>query len=362
MTDLNSAVDKDLATNASTRLNGEPAQLPSTILETDVPAVVPETADAVPNPATNGHGDEIRISAEESGPQPAKTLRLDGPDGSARPANIIAAQQTDAPIRVTDIRKNAHDDRGEKIDFVFFRRRNFAIYRSGGKIMVQYADDEAVAKDQIAGIADLMPLRDRLHYLVKDMATPQSYHWQIAEALRLGLNGQKDAAISTMQAAINDITTTRQRKGRITYLICAWALVLGAVALLSGGAAAIWLFCDSKGGIASGLDRLLMATGSGAVGALLSTAIALRSRTVAVDGDLKSNAMDSVTRIMIGVISAAALYLILDSKLLEGVKIGAMNLKLEVTWQVALLAGFAAGFLERLVPDLLEKKLAVVTK
>lgn len=329
MMDPGSAVDNITATDASTRLNGEIAQVPSTIPVADVPAALPGDSSAV-----------------------AKVPSTD----------IMVVPPTHAPIRVIDIRKNLLDDRGEKIDFVFFRRRDFAIYRSGGKIMVQYSDDEGTAQKQIAGIAELMPLRDCLQYLVKDMAAPQSYHRQIAEALRLGLNGQKDAAISTMQAAISDITTTRQRKGRTTYLLCAWVLVVGAVVLLSASAAAIWILCDPGQDGVTRVDHLMMATGSGAVGALLSTAIALRARTVAVDGDLKSNALDSTTRIMIGVISAAVLYLILDSKLLDNVVLGAMTLKPDLTWQVALLAGFAAGFLERLVPDLLEKKLAPIAK
>jgi hypothetical protein len=107
-----------------------------------------------------------------------------------------------------------------------------------------------------------------------------------------------------------------------------------------------------------------MATTSGAGGALLSTAIALRARSVAIDGDVLSNAVDSTVRIMIGVISAAVLFLMLSSNLLPNVSVAAMPVfKPEsITWKIALLIGFAAGFLERLVPDLLEKRLAPVPK
>ena len=264
-----------------------------------------------------------------------------------------------ADVRVADIRKNQQDCRGEKIDFVFYRRREFAIYRSGGKILVQYSDDETVAKAQVANTAELLPLRGRLQYLVKDMTAPNAYHWQIAEALRLGLDGQKDAAKSTLQGAIDHIIARRVSEGRTHYLTYAGGVVILAVATLCAAAAALWfIWHTTPDQIASGLNYLMMATGSGAMGAMLSTAIALRARTVATDVDLKSNAVDSAVRIMIGVISAAALYLILDSNLLDDVKVGATTLKPDLNWKLALLVGFAAGFLERLLPDLLEKKLA----
>jgi hypothetical protein len=291
-----------------------------------------------------------------------------GPDAPpAAPAAEMADARQGAPPRVADIRKNSLDGRGEKIDFVFFRRNNFVIYRSGGKIMVQYADDEATAAKQIADIAELLPLRDRLQSLSSGMVASQACHWQIAETLRLGLDGQKAAARQSMERAIDDINMMRVRRGRIVYLECAGALVVAVVALLGGGAAATeWYWAEaldlkSNG---NGIGLLLMATASGAVGALLSTAIALRARSVAIDGDVLSNAVDSTVRIMIGVISAAALFLMLSSNLLPNVSVATMPLLKSdgITWKIALLIGFAAGFLERLVPDLLEKRLAPVPK
>jgi hypothetical protein len=61
------------------------------------------------------------------------------------------------------------------------------------------------------------------------------------------------------------------------------------------------------------------------------------------------------------VASAAALYLFLDSDFLGAIKIGDGVLRRVIDRKSALLVGFAAGFLERLVPDLLEKKFAMVT-
>src|SRR5689334_9933778 len=152
------------------------------------------------------------------------------------PANKSA---TPCDVRVADIRKGQLDCRGEKIDFVFCRRRDYAIYRSGGKIIVQHSDDDAICKTQAAAIAELLPLRSQLQYLVKDMAAPSAYHWQIAEALRLGLDGQKEAAKNTIQNAIDNIIARRVSQGRDIYLMFAGAMVFTIVSLLCAAAVAM---------------------------------------------------------------------------------------------------------------------------
>jgi hypothetical protein len=354
------------------------------------PPIVPEMPDAPPGPANDSRGvigngspqvppeaavSEIaippqgsvakQVAHEEPAPQPAEGSLGKRVDGSVRPAAHAAEESPRAErreIRVADIGKNRQDGRGENIDFVYFTRRNFAIYRSSGRILVQYADGDAESKKQIANIAELLPLRDRLQYVLSDMKRSQdTYHWQIAESLRLGLVGQKDAAKRTMQAAIDNIIAVRVSDGRTAYLLWAALMVMGAVALLGSAAIATHLFPNYTEQLPSGLNFLMLATGSGAIGAMLSTAIALRARTVGTDASRQSNVVDSATRIMIGVISAAVLYVMLDSNLLDSfsvsVKAFAKNPSDQI-WELALLTGFSAGFLERLVPNLLENKLA----
>jgi hypothetical protein len=271
------------------------------------------------------------------------------------PSATIGSDRSE--VRIADIRKNRTDCRGEKIDFVYFRRQDYAIYRSAGSIMVHYSDDPKIANEQATNTAELLPLRGTLQNLVKDMVSPHAYHWQIAEAFRLGLDKQKDAAKRTLEAAIEHVMAKRISKGRTWYIfysgIAAIMVVLGAIA------AALWCpFAVPPTPAGTGLHHFLMATGSGAMGALLSIAIAIRARTQVTDGDRVSNAIDGTLRILIGVISAAALYLVLDSNLLDGVSLSVEKLGKERVWQIALLSGFVAGFLERLVPDLLENKVA----
>lgn len=221
--------------------------------------------------------------------------------------------------------------------------------------MVQYSDNETTAKAQVGNTADLLPLRGKLQYLMKDMEAPHAYYWQIAEALRLGLDGQRDAAKSTMQAAIDDILARRMSQGRTLYL--AWAGSVAGLVACGAGAAAIWFLLHAAE-FTPGLSYLMMATGAGAMGSLLSAAQALRARAICGDADRMSNAVDSSIRILIGVISGAALYLILDSNLLATFSLGTKGMDASTIWKAALLTGFVAGFLERLVPDLLENKVA----
>src|SRR5262249_36188723 len=74
----------------------------------------------------------------------------------------------------------------------------------------------------------------------------------------------------------------------------------------------------------------------------------------AIEGDRRANALDAAVRVAIGMISAAVLFLVLNSGVVTSINVGTATLTgTAVRWQVALAIGFAAGCLERLVPDLL---------
>ena len=82
----------------------------------------------------------------------------------------------------------------------------------------------------------------------------------------------------------------------------------------------------------------------------------MRAKTVATEGDDTSVRVDAKLRVLIGVISAGVLYLLLATGVLSQLKIGELSFAAgAIAWQLALLIGFASGFLERLVPDILEK-------
>lgn len=293
------------------------------------------------------------------------------PQGTATPPDTSAESAAHPPddktksttqLPVAEICKGRLDGRGEPIDFVYWRRPNYAIYRSGERIMAHYADDEKLANSQIAAVAELVSLRGRVQYLLKGVENKDrdAHHWQIAESLRLCLDGKKDAAKNIMESVIEELTAKCVSEACDAYLRYTGLIVMTIVALICAAIAALtfdWLVPPDK--IPQGVSYLMMATGSGAMGAMLSIATAFRARTmfVTTTHHLRSNALDGAARILIGVVSGAMLCLVLDSHIVQEVNVGGLPFKPSLDWKLALLAGFAAGFLERLVPNMLERKI-----
>ncbi len=272
----------------------------------------------------------------------ARERQSSGADGATTPATATT---------VAEIVSGRRDCRGELIDYVYFKREQYAIYLSGTQVVVAYSDNNQIADEQIKDASPLLPLRDHLTNIIKDLpksGTRSNYLAQIAEGLRLSLEEQLEVAKTIIGDAITDALNAQARIGRLVYLKCAGGLsFLLAAGLILGGGTQI----HDDGGV----HLLLMATGAGAIGAFLSIAIAIRRRSVAIDGNWQANAMDAAVRVLIGVISAAILFLVLNSGLLTDLQVGAIKFSGDkVGWQAVLVVGVIAGFLERLVPDLLE--------
>ena len=288
-----------------------------------------------------GTDDAPDASADEGG------SRCDPPNrGSGKSGGGVAAVQ-----------KGATDLRGEPIDRVFFKHQDYAIYLSGDEVVIHFADDPARAKQQIDATAELIPLRNKLGFLISGRAMPGCYRRHVADAFRLTLEGKPLVAQEILSCAIREVLDYKARGGRTSYLTFAGPLALGVcVALLAGGAFAFW---EGHGAV----GRLLLASSGGAMGALLSIAIALRCRTVAVDDDAKANWLDGLIRVLIGTISGGALMLVLVTGVVASISMSMVKDDGgESAWQAALIVGFAAGFFERLMPDLLAKSLDTRSK
>jgi hypothetical protein len=166
--------------------------------------------------------------------------------------------------------------------------------------------------------------------------------------MRLGLENQLPMGRSILEGAIADLTAVVERDGRVCYLK---AGVLTMLACVFASVLGVFL---TIGNDTDFIPKMIAASCSGAVGAILSIALGIRNRTVAVDGHARANRMEAALRVLIGVICGAVLYLILSSGLVTGME--PMLTTAETgAWKVTILIGFLGGFLERLVPDLLEK-------
>jgi hypothetical protein len=172
---------------------------------------------------------------------------------------------------------------------------------------------------------------------------------QLAYALQLALDGDIDGAKETVAAAKTFVLAKRAARGRFQYLKWSYGAAVVLIGLLFV-ASRLYPFEEAS-------SDLWLAAKAGLIGAAFSIALAIRGRTVALDTDLLDNVTDGTLRLLIGVISAGVLLLLLASGILPSLKIGDANFSgSTLTWQMVLIIGFVGGFLERLVPDLFEKR------
>jgi hypothetical protein len=260
---------------------------------------------------------------------------------------------------VAAIEEGKKDAAGAPIKTVYAKRPpDYAVYRTDTRVMVHYADDGVIEKSQRVAMAPLNPVRGEINGLVDGWRTSRwqgltanarRYDRRVADALVACLEDDCTGALSLLEAIKKDIVEERISWARFQYLLIASLTVLMIIALCVLG---MHVFDASQ----KVLHTLLFAGGTGAVGALFSIAIAIRSRTVLPDLRFRDNSADAVLRIWIGTIAAALLICLLRSKAID-FQVGQARLDPNEPGAslFTLIVAFLGGFSERLVPDLLGK-------
>jgi hypothetical protein len=286
-------------------------------------------------------------------------------NGGDSQGQIIMASQN-----VADIIVGQPDDAGRIVDTVYTRSDNlYAIYRTQERVLIEYSDVPEKEQAQRTAMAPLSPLRGEINGLIdgwrySDSPTLQAkakrYDRRVADSLLVALETDTEAAKSLLEQIKTDLLEDRKSTARVLYLLIAGGTTLGLILFVSVITAG-WF-----GTRMSEAPRLLWTAGAaGGLGAFFSIAQKMRSRAILTDLQMRDNAADAVLRILIGAIGAAVLLALMYSGLFkvsinsavlggEALCTGAACDAAEYSIKVMLI-GFIAGFLERLVPDLLEK-------
>jgi len=264
---------------------------------------------------------------------------------------------------VDDIREGALDRRGLLIERVYAKEPLFAVYGTREGPQVQFAEDAKVSAVQREAYAAIDPLIVEIATLLSQWRgyTIRGAERRTAGAIRAALCGYPKTAMTTLEEVKALVIAERELRGRAWTLLFSFstALAITLALVVTVRLQAHLVFFDLWTKDFPSLPPWAVVVLAGMVGALFSSTIAVREKSLAANLNRLENFVDGASRVFVGAVAAVALFIFFKAGLIPSVKVGEYELKAETIEnndKLLLTLGFLAGFLERLVPDLLKKK------
>jgi hypothetical protein len=166
--------------------------------------------------------------------------------------------------------------------------------------------------------------------------------------LQLALDGgdnpeAKENALQTQMSATAAILNNREIPGKAQYV--KFTFLLGTIPMVI-----------AQHNLFKGSGYFWLGAQTGLLGAILPTAIGIRCRAVALDIGIAGKLSDSALRLLIGAISGGTIVLLFATGLLPSLHTGQGEQDGVHAMAFVMLLGIVAGFVEQLVPSLLENQ------
>jgi hypothetical protein len=294
-------------------------------------------------------------------------------DGSAGSSAIEAAGPPQPPLEVGGI-----DERGNTVKYIYAIDPDYTVYYSrlerpdGGwqqrlhlerahrksaerlsyereGVQARLSSDPKKRQEQRRKLLTLGNNRAKLLALLSGWPRRESYDSSIATALQLALDGDGDGAslqtaLDTLDDARKSILSERELAGRTQYVL--WALISGVIGF--------FVLVAAQHNLLHGSGDFWLGTQAGLLGAIFSIAIGIRKRTVAPNNNRWGNLSDGVLRLVIGAVSGGTLVLLFATGVVPALQTHAGTMDGVASVQFVVLVGIIAGFVEQLVPGILE--------
>jgi hypothetical protein len=305
--------------------------------------------------------------------------------------NTPGSSPVDASHEICHLRVGAPDERGNTVKYIYSRDQEYVVYYSrleynsanpkgeapagpthhswlprfgwhasksavdlpyeSEGVQAQLSSDPAKRKNLRQLLLPLGTERAKLQALLSGWPRRQSYDSSVAIALQLALDGDGDAkaaanALQTLTDTKLAILNEREVAGKAQYV--RFTLVLSVISLFLLVLAQHNLFKDT--------GNFWLGAQAGVLGAVLSIAIGIRNKAVALDIGFAGNLSDSALRLVIGAVSGGTLVLLFSTGLLPSLHTLKGEQDAVQSMPFVLLLGIIAGFVEQLVPSLLDEQ------